>query len=117
PNSFARQNTDNGQKENWAIRRSLGKDTFYGKVKIDDIDKITLRTSLDTSFDSNKIKSISDVVGRTKTILLNHLKQFDTIELPFDEAVLYFEALLEKQELEAIVSDAENEIGTIEELF
>ncbi|WP_288763836.1 type II CRISPR RNA-guided endonuclease Cas9 [uncultured Weeksella sp.] len=117
PNSFSRQNTDNGQKENWAIRRSLGKDTFYGKTTINGIDKITLRTALDTSFDSNKIKSISDVVGRTKTILLNHLKQFDTIELPFDEAVLYFEALLEKQELEAIVSDAENEIGTIEELF
>lgn len=117
PNSIARQNTDNGQKENWAIRRSLGKDTFYGKTTINGVDKITLRTALDTSFDSKKINSISDTVGRTKTILLNHLKQFDTVELPFDEAILHFGALLEKQELEAIISDAENEIGTIEELF
>src|SRR5690606_7021907 len=95
PNSVARQNTDNGQKENWTIRRSLGKDTFYGKTMINDVDKITLRTLLDTSFDSAKIKSIADPVGRTKAILLNHLKQFDTVELPFDEAVLHFDALLE----------------------
>lgn len=117
PNSFARQNIDNGQKENWAIRRSLGKDTFYGKAMIEGADKITLRTSLDTSFDSKKIKSIADPVGRTKTILLNHLRQFDTVELPFDEAILHYEALLEKQELEAIVSDVENEFNSREDFF
>src|SRR5690606_12173320 len=117
PNSIARQNTDNGQKENWAIRRSLGKDTFYGKTTINGVDKITLRTALDTSFDSKKINSISDTVRPTKTTSLNTPTQIATVALPFDEAILPFGALSEKQELEAIIPDADNEIGTTEELF
>src|SRR5690606_35105182 len=66
-------------------------------------------SEVDITFTSEKIKTISDTVGRTKAILLNQLKQFDVVELPFEEAVKHFEALLEKQEFEAIVNDAENE--------
>jgi len=108
-NKFEKQNTANGQKQNWAIRRSLGKDTFYGKQILEGQEKILIRKALDISFGSDKIKTIADSVGRTKSILFNFLKQFDTVELPFEEAVLYIDALLEKQEFDAIVE--ENDFG------
>lgn len=103
-NKFEIQNTDGGQKQNWAVRRSLGKDTFYGKQVIQGEEKIVTRKKLDISFNSDKIKTISDTIGNTRSILLNQLKQFDTIELPFEEAIHYFDALLEKQEFEAIIN-------------
>ncbi|MDD5149523.1 MAG: HNH endonuclease domain-containing protein [Flavobacterium sp.] len=108
-NKFEKQNTDNGQKQNWSIRRSLGKATFYGKQMLEEQDKITIRQTLDVTFNSDKIKTIADSVGRTKAILLNHLKQFDTIELLFEKAVVHLDSLLEKQEFDAIVE--ENEFG------
>lgn len=178
-NKFVKQNTDNGQKQNWSIRRSLGEDTYYSKdhlgetenkqlhkclnllynspeliidkefqIKISQIKenttnfsefesliknnfpnnrielkvfKITVRKSIaytkDNVFDSDKIKTISDSVGFTKAILLNQLKQFDTIELPFEEAVSYFNSLLEKQEFEAIVNDSENGFKSIDDFI
>src|SRR5690606_20668099 len=177
PNSFAKQNTDNGQKQNWAIRRSLGKGTFYSKIDVgerenkqlitntefffhnidaivsddlrgqirkvkensnsEDIFKKKLKenfknitveciaykiasrfnSDLNATFNSDKIKTISDTVGHTKAILLNQLKQFDTVELSFEEAVKYFDALLEKQEFDAIVNDNENEFQSIDDLI
>ncbi|MFA5555658.1 MAG: type II CRISPR RNA-guided endonuclease Cas9 [Flavobacteriaceae bacterium] len=116
-NKLEIQNTEDGQKQNWSIRRSLGKDTFYGKQTIEGEEKIVIRKNLDTSFNSDKINSISDSVGFTKNILLNQLKQFDTIELPFDEAVNYFDALLEKEEFDAILNDTENKFSSIHDLF
>lgn len=100
---------------NWAIRRSLGKDTFYGKKVIDGIEKIVIRKDLDTTFNSDKIKTITDT-GIQK-ILLNQLKQFDTVQLPFEEAIEYFVSLLEKEEFEAIVKDEENEFQSNGDLF
>ncbi|WP_417859172.1 type II CRISPR RNA-guided endonuclease Cas9 [Xanthomarina gelatinilytica] len=116
-NKFEKQNTDKGQQQNWSIRRSLGKDTFYGRQTINGEEKIVIRKDLDTSFNSDKIKTISDSAGRTKTILLNHLKQFDTVELPLDEAINYFDALLEKQEFEAIINDRENGFQSVDDLI
>ncbi len=116
-NKFEKQNTDNGQQQNWSIRRSLGKDTFYGRQTINGEEKIVIRKDLDTSFNSDKIKTISDSAGRTKNILLNHLKQFDTVELPLEEAINCFEALLEKQEFEAIINDSENGFQSVDDLI
>ena len=116
-NKFETQNTDNGQKQNWSIRRSLGKGTFYGKQTINGEEKVVIRKNLDSSFNSDKIKSISDSIGFTKNILLNQLMQFDTVELSFEDAVNYFEALSEKGEFEAILNDAENKFSSIHDLF
>ncbi|WP_417889166.1 type II CRISPR RNA-guided endonuclease Cas9 [Xanthomarina gelatinilytica] len=176
-NKFEKQNTDNGQKQNWSIRRSLGKGTFYSKIdvgkrenkqlitnaeffyhnidaivnselrsqireikktsnsedmfkknlkekfsniRIECIDyKIASRfnSELNTTFNREKIKSISDTAGRTKAILLNQLKQFDTIELPFEEAVIYIDFILEKQEFEAIANDSETEFQSIDDFI
>lgn len=112
-NKFEKQNVENGQKQNWAIRRSLGKDTFYGKQTIDGEEKIVIRKALDTSFNNEKIRTISDSLGFTKNILINQLQQFDTVELPFEEAVKYLDSLLEKQEFEAIVNDIANGFNTL----
>ena len=116
PNSFAKQNTEKGQKQNWSIRKSLGKDTFYGKKMIDGEEKVLIRKDLDTSFNSDKIKTIADIQGQVKAILNNHLKQFDTVELLFDEALQYYDAVVEKKELEAIVNDSETEFQSVKEL-
>jgi CRISPR-associated endonuclease Csn1 len=74
-------------------------------------------SELNATFNSDKINTISDVVGRTKAILLNHLKQFDTVELPFDEAIQYEDAILEKQEFEAIVKNNDKELRSFEDLI
>ena len=113
-NKYEIQNTDDGQKQNWAIRRSLGKDMFYGRKNINGKEKIVIRKELDTSFNSDKIKTITDT-GIQK-ILLNHLEQFDTVQLPFEEAINYFYAILEKQEFESIINDDENEFQSVESL-
>jgi len=104
-------------KYSWGIRRSLGKDTFYGKRTIDGEEKIVIRKSLDTSFDGNKIKTISDSEGHTKAILTNHLKRFDTIELPFDEAISHYDALFEKAEFESITKSKDNDIKDVNGLI
>ncbi|WP_268223340.1 type II CRISPR RNA-guided endonuclease Cas9 [Sinomicrobium oceani] len=103
-------------KYNWGVRRSLGKATFFGRQTINGEEKIVIRKGIDTSFNSDKIKTISDSVGRTKTILLNHLKQFDTVELPLEDAISYFDALLEKQEFEAIINDSESGFQSVDDL-
>lgn len=109
--------TNSSNKYNWGFRRSFGKDTFYGKQTINGEEKIIGREKLDITFNSKRINKISDSIGRTKTILLNQLKQFDTVELPFEEAVKYFDALLEKQEFEAIINDSENEFQSVDDLI
>lgn len=114
-NKFEKQNTDNGQKQNWSIRRSLGKNTFYGKKNIKGEEKIVIRKDLDTSFNSDKIETVTDT--GIQRILFNHLKKFNTVELQFDEAVIYFDALLEKQEFEAIINSDENEFQSVDNLI
>lgn len=174
---FIKQNTENGQNVNWAIRRSLGKGTFYSKIDVGERENKLLITNsyffyhntdaiaspelrkqiqeirntsrsesefksklkkdfkntsvkcivfkiasrfgseLNTTFDSKKIQTISDISGQTKAILLNQLKQFDSVELPFIEAISYYEYLIEKQEFEAIVQDSENDFGSIYDLI
>lgn len=104
-------------KYNWGVRRSLGKATFFGRQTINGEEKIVIRKDLDISFNSDKINSISDSVGRTKMILLRHLKQFDTVELPLEEAISYFDILLEKQELKAIINESENEFQSVDDLI
>lgn len=68
-----------------------------------------------TTFNSSKILTVTDT-GIQK-ILLNHLKQFDTVELSFEEAITYFNSLLEKQEFEAIVKDGENEFNSVDDFI
>src|SRR5690606_31399278 len=74
-------------------------------------------SELNTTFNREKIKTISDTVGRTKAILLNQLKQFDTIELPFEEAEIYIDFILEKEEFEAIANDIETEFQSINDFI
>jgi len=113
PNSYKKQETDEGQKYNWSIRRSLGKDSFYGKKTIGGKEKIVIRKDLDTTFNSDKIRDITDT--GIQSILLNHLKQFDTVELSYDEALNYYDAILEKQEFEAIITDTETPFQSIQD--
>ncbi|PWH81859.1 type II CRISPR RNA-guided endonuclease Cas9 [Brumimicrobium oceani] len=114
-NKFIKQNTENGQKKNWSIRRSLGKDSFYGKKLLSGEEKIVIRKDLDISFNSAKIRTITDI-GIQK-ILLNHLKEYNTVELQFEEAINYFDFLLKKQEFEAIVKDEENEFQSTQDFI
>lgn len=100
---------------NWGVRRSLGKDTFYGKAFIDGESKAVIRKVLDTTFNSAKISTIADVNGQTKNILYRHLKQFDTIELPFEVSMQYYDAIFEKQEIEAIIADTETRFQTVQD--
>ena len=160
-----------GNKYNWAIRRSLGKSTYYGKVYlgetenrqlhktlkeiynsieriIDDklrkriitiknentgfdefekqvkrefknimielkVYKVASREFLSEKFNSKKIKEITDT-GIQK-ILLNHLKQFDTVKLPFEESLTYYDYLLEKREIEAIINSEDSKFKTLDD--
>ncbi|MBN2892261.1 MAG: hypothetical protein JXL97_10360 [Bacteroidales bacterium] len=171
----AKFNDKSDNKYNWAIRRSLGKGTYYGKVDVGDrenkqlhnnakffyenIDAIVdekiksqleklkketisekdfeeklklnfknkkieciaykaasrFNSQLNTSFNTDKIETITD--KGIQKILKNHLEQFDTIELPFDEAIGYFDELLEKEEFKAIVNSNENDFKTIEDFI
>jgi CRISPR-associated endonuclease Csn1 len=114
PKTF-RDREHSQNKYNWGIRRSLGKDTFYGKALIDGENKAIIRKDLDVTFNSDKIKTVSDVQGQLKSILSNHLKQFDTIALPFEVAINYYDALLEKNEIDAIVVDSETPFQSIQD--
>src|SRR5699024_8431962 len=103
-----KEKTNNLQRFKEEVKRKIPNNRIQIKIY-----KITVRKSLiyekNNVFDSKKIESISDSAGCTKAILLNHLKKFDTIELPFQEAIKYFDALMEKQEFIAVVGDTENE--------
>jgi len=171
-NKFETQkDKETGNQYNWAIRRSLGKDTYYGKVYLQETEtkqlhttlneiftspeiiidnqlrerifeikrgsksfiefrkqinnefsnrkielkvfKLASREFLSEKFDRKKIREITDT-GIQK-ILFNHLKQFDSIKLPFEEALQYYNALIEKFELEAVVNNEESKFKTLED--
>jgi CRISPR-associated endonuclease Csn1 len=106
-NSFESQKGDSaGNKTNWAIRRQLSKDTVYGKRIFNNEERRVERELLNEKFNRAKIEKVTD--KGIKRILSNHLSQFDTVELPFEAAITYFDALIEKQEIEAILNDEEN---------
>ena len=90
------------------------KSSFQNKQTKVKVLKMAIRKPLDTSFNSDKIETITDT--GIQEILFNHMAQFDTVELPFDEAVNYYDALLEKYELEAIIKNPENDISSKAEL-
>ena len=158
-----------GNKYNWAIRRSLGKSTYYGKVYLGETEnkqlhktlreiynfderiidsklrekviaikntsngfdefekqvkrefknimielkvyKVASREFLSERFNTEKILKITDT-GIQK-ILLNQLKQFDTVKLPFEEALIYYDHLLEKPEIEAIINSEDSKFETV----
>lgn len=114
-NKFAIQNTNLGQKTNWAIRRQLSKETIYGKRIVNNQELRVEREWLNEKFNRAKIKKITD--KGIQQILNNHLMQFDTVKLPFELAVKYLDAAIEKHELEAIVSDTTNDFNSIEDLI
>jgi len=158
-----------GNKYNWAIRRSLGKNTYYGKVYLGETEnkqlhktlreiynsneriidnklrekviaikntsngfdefekqvkstfknimielkvyKVASREFLSGEFNKEKILKITDT-GIQK-LLLNHLKQFDTVKLPFEDALIYYDYLLEKPEIEAIINNKDSKFETV----
>ncbi len=169
-------------KYNWAVRRSLGKETFYGRVNLKRIEEKSLISSIeniykdytivvdkklkneiknlislssdiedfkkriklnypkdkkielyyftDNTTDKKKIASREELSKNFKTsridnitdtgiqkILKRHLEQFDTIELPFQEAIQYYDALLEKDEFDAIINDKENNFNNKEDFI
>ncbi|PKP16690.1 MAG: hypothetical protein CVU07_06080, partial [Bacteroidetes bacterium HGW-Bacteroidetes-23] len=114
-NKFEKQNTDKGQTLNWSIRRQLSKETIYGKRIVDEDKRRVERELLNDKFNRPKIEKVTD--KGIRRILTNHLAQFDTVELPFEEAITYFDKLIEKQEFEAIVNDGENEFQSVDELI
>lgn len=67
------ENSNN--KVNWAIRKPMHEDTFYGKITTKrNIGKLKIRTLVDESFDKLKIEE--KVYNKSiQRILLNHLKQ------------------------------------------
>ncbi|HOF16854.1 MAG TPA: HNH endonuclease domain-containing protein [Bacteroidales bacterium] len=106
---------NSSNKYNWGIRRSLNKETFYGKRIVNNEERRVGRELLNITFKKDKIKKVSD--EKVKQILLKHLSQFDTVEIPFEEAIIYFDALLEKEEFEAIINDNDENIKTNSELI
>lgn len=74
--------------------------------------KVASREFLSEKFNSKKIKEITDT-GIQK-ILLNHLKQFDTVKLPFEEVLTYYNYLLEKHEIEAIIQSEDSKFKTVD---
>ena len=110
-NNESKQSTKNEQKYNWAIRRSLGKDTFYGRKTIKGVEKIVVRESLDDSFKRKKIETITD--SGIQKILGRHLAKFDTVKLPF--AKDYVEDSIEKTEIWSIVADSANDFNSLED--
>ncbi|WP_458627354.1 type II CRISPR RNA-guided endonuclease Cas9 [Winogradskyella sp. PC D3.3] len=114
-NKFAIQKYNLGKKQNWAIRRQLSKETVYGKRIVNNQEIRVEREKLNDKFNRAKIRKITD--KGIQQILNNHLSQFDTIKLPFEEAINYLYAVVEKQELEAIVSDETNSFKAIEDLI
>lgn len=63
-----------GNKKNYAIRKPMHEDTYYGILKNGkDEGRLVIRKTIDTSFDQKKIADISS--GSVRKILLNHLMQ------------------------------------------
>jgi CRISPR-associated endonuclease Csn1 len=59
--------------DNWAIRKPLHEETIYGILENgNNIGKLILRKSIDTTFNENKIKDVSS--SSIRKILLNHLR-------------------------------------------
>jgi CRISPR-associated endonuclease Csn1 len=115
-NSFVLQKgKEVGNKANWAIRRKLSKETIYGKRLINNEVKRVERELLNEKFNLARIQKITD--KGVKRILINHLRQFDTVEIPFNEAIVFIDAIVEKDEFEAIVNDRENEFQSIDALI
>jgi CRISPR-associated endonuclease Csn1 len=171
-NSFVKQkDNQDGNQYNWAIRRSLGKSTYYGKVYLGEKDnkqlhkilreiynseekiidnklrdriiaikkgsngfgefekqvkkefknitielkvyKIASREFLSEKFNRKRIKEITDT-GIQK-ILLNHIQQFDTVKLPFEEAITYYDYLLEKPEIVAIIQSEDSKFNKVDD--
>jgi CRISPR-associated endonuclease Csn1 len=181
---FERQkDKESGNQYNWAIRRSLGKDTYYGRVNLKLSEKKKLHSMLDeifedaaivvdkklrkelreiklkydlksfkkkikelfpenpelyfyyftdttkdekkiasreflsvkAKFDKEKISKITD--SGIQKILFNHLKQFDTIKLPFEDALQYYNALMEQQEMESIVNNSDSNFKTLDDFI
>ncbi|MBN2683431.1 MAG: hypothetical protein JXR58_13050 [Bacteroidales bacterium] len=171
-NKFEKQKDQEvGNKYNWAIRRSLGKNTYYGKVDLGETEnkqlhktlrevynsderiidnnlreriiairnvskgfnefekqvksefnnimielkvyKVASREFLSEKFNSKKIKEITDT--GIKKILHNHLEQFDTVKLPFEEAMTYYDYLLEKPEIEAIIRSEDSKYNRVDD--
>jgi CRISPR-associated endonuclease Csn1 len=106
---------NSSNKYNWGIRRSLSKETFYGKRILNDKEIRVERELLNTTFTKAKINKITD--KGVQQILLNHISQFDTIKLPFEEAIIYYEALLEKEEFDTIINNNEKNINSPNDLF
>lgn len=164
---------ESNNKHNWAIRRSLGKKTYYGSVFLkinqksklhnvierifkddslivdkklkreiqilkenNDLAKFKLaikekysknaevelydkklasREELSENFGRNKIATITD--SGIQKILVNQLKQFDTVKVPLEKGILYYDALLEKDELDAIVNNKDNAFKTTNDLL
>ncbi|NLI72193.1 MAG: hypothetical protein GX361_05610 [Bacteroidales bacterium] len=75
------------------------------------------KNEIGEKFTSKKIKTISDREGQTINILLNHLKQFDTVTVSFEEGIRYFDSILEKEELITIANDENNNFQSIDELI
>ncbi|NLL28269.1 MAG: hypothetical protein GX259_05695 [Bacteroidales bacterium] len=102
-------------KYNWGIRRNLSKETFYGKRIINNEEMRIERELLNDTFKKTKIDKIYDNV--VKQILLKYLSQFDTVKIPFEEAIVYFDALLEKEEFNAIINSNEKNIKSLDDLI
>ena len=73
------------------------------------------RELLNDTFKKTKIDKIYDNV--VKQILLKYLSQFDTVKIPFEEAIVYFDALLEKEEFNAIINSNEKNIKSLDDLI
>lgn len=80
------------------------KDNFKNKaVECIDYKAVSrYNSTLDVSFSKERIKTISD--KGIQNILNNHIEKFDTIKLSFEEGIKDFDFLLEKNELEEIIS-------------
>jgi len=160
-----------GNSYNWAIRRSLGKSTYYGKVYLGEIEnkqlhktlreiyhtderiidsklrekiiviknesndfnefekqvkrefenitielkvyKVASRELLSEKFNRKKIEEITDT-GIQK-ILRNQLRQFDTVKLPLEDALTYYDYLLERPEIEAIIQSEDSKFNSVDD--
>ncbi|WP_029489437.1 type II CRISPR RNA-guided endonuclease Cas9 [Ochrovirga pacifica] len=73
---------------NWAVRKAMHEDTFYGEiVDGENKGKLKIKTLLDTSFDVKKIED--KVLDKSiRTILINYLKQdkYKNLSKPHEEA-------------------------------
>src|SRR5690554_1482668 len=93
-------------KYNWGVRRQLSKETIYGKRILNGEEYRVERDLLDEKFNRAKVYKITD--KGIQRILINHLEQFDTAKLSFEESIDYLNELLETEEFETIITNNEN---------